>query len=110
MPHTESRSQSGKVITKWHLQYPLELLTKTIQILATHPQDARTRLTVAWSEFAQLGGLLLPAECELDRDSIIAEYLQRSGGQSQMRNKTAAGLASRILALQSDLRVLNDEL
>ena len=71
----ELHSQTGAAITRWHLQYPLELLTKTVQILATHPHDARTRLVVAWKEFAILGGLLLrPSANAIETALLLSSY------------------------------------
>jgi hypothetical protein len=102
MPQPPIKSSRGEVIEGWHLNYPLELLTKTADILLRHPGDARARLHAAWIEFHHLSNLDLPEECERERNSIIEEYLKHP----RMRINTAARLIERIVVLHDNLEAI----
>lgn len=92
--------------TKLLLHYPLEILSKVVLILATHPGDARERIAAVRTELALLRHLRLPSECEVQRDRILDELVKRDRNKWGMRKVTASRIATRILSLEFDLRTI----
>jgi hypothetical protein len=98
-------------IARTLLDYPLQITAATVRILATHVGDARTRLTIARCEFAKLGHLTLPPDCEEERERIYAEFRKRDRNKSgKMLNATASKIAGWIYSLHAYLQVIDHDL
>jgi hypothetical protein len=98
-------------ISRTLLDYPLQITAATVRILATHAGDARTRLAVARREFAHLGHLTLPSDCEEERERIYEEFTKRDRNKSgKMLNATASKIAGWMYSLHTHLQVIDHDL
>jgi hypothetical protein len=91
------------------LLYPLEILTKVVHILATHPEDSRQRIAAVRSELALLGSLRLPLGCETQRDRIFEELAKGDLRKWGMRKEVASRIADWILSLKDELQTLYED-
>jgi hypothetical protein len=95
------------------LHYPREVVDKAVYILATHEGQSRQRLMACRSELALLPALELPPQAQQLCDEIFARLYKvdrNKTGMYGIKNATASSIACLVLALQSELDSMYEDI